>query len=240
LICPILGLLKPSYSRGSFCLKKIQSGQSLPSFDIEPNNPWIAQKWMNGNKYCSYAICRNGRLQAHVVYPNRASGAGYCMSFESIDHPKILEWVQTLVRDLNLTGQISFDFVESQDGQLYALECNPRATSGLHLLTSNPNLSDYFLKDNPNTFEPPLGIGSQLAFGMMLYGLKQREENQSLSNFIKKHLQIPDVTFSKKDLKPFLFQLYIFAHHIIQCLKYKLPVPEAFLHDLNWEEETIL
>ncbi|NMS18674.1 carboxylate--amine ligase, partial [Vibrio parahaemolyticus] len=32
-------------------------------------------------------------------------------------------------------GQVSFDFIKSQD-ELYVIECNPRATSGLHLLSS--------------------------------------------------------------------------------------------------------
>ena len=77
----------------------------------------------------------------------------------------------------------------------------------------------------------------QLTSTMFLYGLNQREEQQSILSFIKKHLKYKDVLFSKKDIKPFLFQLIILSSCLHKRLKYKLPIPAAFLYDINWEDE---
>lgn len=228
--------LKPCYSRGSFELQKISSKEK-PNISIDKAKKyWVAQKWIEGEKYCTYSICRNGKVQAHVTYPNKTI-CGYCMSFESIKHSRILQWVKNLVKKLNFTGQISLDLIESSDGSLYALECNPRATSGLHLLAANLDLAKYFIENNIKIYQSPVGVGRQMAFGMLLYGLNQREKKQTISSFVKKHLKYKDVVFCKEDLKPFLLQLFIFGKHILRCFKYKLPIPEAFLYDLNWEEE---
>lgn len=227
--------LKPCYSRGSFELRKVVT-KEFPDITVNRQKTWVAQKWAEGDKYCTYSVCRNGKVQAHVTYPNK-NLRGYCLSFESVEHPKVLKWVENLAEKLNLTGQISFDLIEVSDGNLYALECNPRATSGVHLLVSNPNLSKYFIEEQSQIYQATAGAKKQIVFGMLLYGLGQREEKQTLSSFIKKHVRYADVVFCKKDLKPFFMQLFVFTDHILKCVKYKLPISEAFIYDLNWNEE---
>ena len=225
--------LKPCYSRSSLDLKKISSIEASPNILINENKPWIAQKWMEGKKYCSYSICRNGKVLAHSVYPNNAA-CGYCINFISKNHSKILTWTKNLVSKLNYTGQIAFDFIETKEGVLYALECNPRATSGMHLLSINPNLSNFFFEDFDEIYQPPENIGKQFVSAMFLYAFSQREEKQGFLSFIKKHLKYKDVLFCKKDIKPFLFQLFVLFSCIHKKFKYKLPLPSAFLYDLYW------
>jgi predicted ATP-grasp superfamily ATP-dependent carboligase len=227
--------LKPCYSRSAFKIQKIISKDSLPDIDITEKKPWVAQKWMNGDKYCTYSICKNGKILAHTVYPNKTIG-GYCLSFISIEHSKILKWIENFVCRLNFTGQISFDFIESEEG-LFALECNPRATSGLHLLAVNPDLAKYFTKTDIEIYQPPIGISKLVGFGMLLYAFTQREVNQSRIGCIKKHLKYKDIIFYKEDLKPFFFQFFVFTSFILKCFKYKLPIPQAFIHDIIWDEE---
>lgn len=50
-----------------------------------------------------------------------------------MEHEEIYEWVRQFVQATGFSGQVGFDFIETEDGQLYAIECNPRATSGIHL-----------------------------------------------------------------------------------------------------------
>ena len=42
-------------------------------------------------------------------------------------------WVSAFVKKLNFSGQIAFDFIQTKDGEVYPIECNPRLTSGIHL-----------------------------------------------------------------------------------------------------------
>lgn len=228
--------LKACYSRGSFSLKKISPHQKLPQISIDKKNPWIAQEWIEGKKYCSYSICHEGKVVAHAVYACKINSSDYCLSFEAIRHEKIEIWVKNIVTLMNLTGQISFDFIEDGSGQLFAIECNPRATSGVHLFAEDPRLSHYFLQQqNMPMGEPPLGFGRKLGFGMLLYARTQKEENQSIWDVFKKMLKIPDVVFCKHDLKPFLLQVPIYASTLFRCIKYRVPLRLAFFHDAIWE-----
>ncbi len=230
-------VLKPSYSRGSMGIKKIGSDKDIFDGKINKKNSWVAQKWIEGKTYCSYSICRNGKIKAHAVYANNVPNSNYCLSFQAIRHPKIYKWVRNFIRKLDITGHISFDFVETKEKKIYAIECNPRATSGLHLVASHANLSKYFIETETDILQPKIGTGRQLAFGMLMYGYLQKQKKETVFGFIKKHLKFKDVVFCIKDIKPFLLQLFVYTASFYKSFKYKISIPKAFIHDLNWEEE---
>ncbi|MCB1110269.1 MAG: ATP-grasp domain-containing protein, partial [Chlamydiia bacterium] len=193
-------ILKPSYSRAAQKILKVSS-RKPPKVTINPQNPLVAQEYLHGKKYCSYSICHQGKLSAHTAYPVDFSIDGNaCLNFEAIDHPAIENWVKSFVEKEQFTGQIAFDFIEVAPGKLYAIECNPRGTSGLHLFQEADNLPKAFLNSD-HYITPTFGFAKQLAWGMLLYGWK----HQKFSKFAKKFLSLSDVIFSRKDLKPFLF-----------------------------------
>jgi hypothetical protein len=51
------------------------------------------------------------------------------IQLEAIDAPESLELIEPIVAELGYTGQISFDFLVSDEGLTF-VECNPRATDG--------------------------------------------------------------------------------------------------------------
>ena len=55
------------------------------------------------------------------------------IQFESVDASESLRLIEPVVAELGYTGQISFDFLVTDDGLSY-VECNPRATDGALLL----------------------------------------------------------------------------------------------------------
>ncbi len=230
-------VLKPCFSRGSFGVKKITEKMSLPKISIQSNNPWVAQAWIEGKKYCSYSICRSGNIQAHVVYPNEIVGSGYCLNFQPAEHKEIFEWVKKIVKATDYTGQISFDFIQQEDGSLFALECNPRSTSGLHLLALHPHLASFFFEDNPIPFQMIKGKGKQLSFGMLCYGWRSGEKKLSFFRFVKRYFSCSDVVFSIRDIKPFFFQLIAYWDFFLQSIKNKLSLPMTYVHDLIWDND---
>ncbi|OGN59358.1 MAG: hypothetical protein A3F40_02425 [Chlamydiae bacterium RIFCSPHIGHO2_12_FULL_27_8] len=230
-------VLKASYSRGSFTLKKIEKKQDYKNLKILKKNPWIKQKWIEGQKFCSYSIVKNGKLIINIIYPLYVKGIGYCLTFENIENKKIEKWIADFVKKINFTGQISFDFIEDFDGNLFAIECNPRATSGLHLAVYHNKFSDFFINQQNDLMIMDQKVFTQLAVGMILYGLKQRDKSISLLKYIKNQMKIKDVVFSKKDLKPFLFQFFLYVYCFYESFKNKLPIPISFINDLNWDEE---
>jgi predicted ATP-grasp superfamily ATP-dependent carboligase len=104
------------------------------------------QEYIPGQEYCTHSTVRNGEVQLHCCCESSA----FQVNYEHVDHPEIEQWIRTFVRGLNLTGQVSFDFMQAQDdGQLYAIECNPRTHSAITMFYNHPDVAQAYLDQNP-------------------------------------------------------------------------------------------
>jgi hypothetical protein len=166
-------LSQPSnaYSRfasRTLILPALREALSMLTFD----RTWIAQQFVAGRQFCSYSVSQHGRIVAHVVYPAIfTAGQGATISFQAVEHEKIFHWVHTFASHFNVTGQMAFDFIESPDGEAYVLECNPRATSGVHLLASNPRFVESFFDPRIECVRPTSNSPRMLGTAMLVYGL---------------------------------------------------------------------
>jgi hypothetical protein len=71
------------------------------------------------------------------------------VNYENDDKPEIERWVRRFGEALSLTGQASMDFIEADDdGQIYAIECNPRTHSAITLFYNHPDLAAAYLGDS--------------------------------------------------------------------------------------------
>lgn len=108
-----------------------------------PSGPeWLQQDWIDGEDLSAHAIARDGKLTALAAYRSRwraKGGASY--QFDPVE-PKLAQQIEammaTLASALDLTGQFACDLRRDAEEQLWLIECNPRATSGLHLLAHDP------------------------------------------------------------------------------------------------------
>ncbi len=117
---------------------------------ISAGNPWIMQGLVRGQEYCTHATVREGRVQ---VYCCCASSA-FQVNYEMVDKPEIEAWVRGFVEPLKLTGQVSFDFIQAEDGAVYAIECNPRTHSAITMFYDHPGLAAAYLDDGGPVIEP--------------------------------------------------------------------------------------
>lgn len=224
-------ILKESYSRASQGVYRIFSKEDLENVTFREKNPLMIQEFIVGKKYCSYSICQKGKVMAHTVYPVRHSiSDSSCLTFTHIDHPKILNWVEKLINLIDFTGQICFDFIEKEDGSLYAIECNPRATSGLHLLIEEEGILEAFFKEC-SLILPSKSITKQIRFGMLIYGWR----SGGLKEFLRIFFKAKDVLFSKEDIKPFIFQPFLFFFYLLKSLKLKKNLSQVFTHDFDYD-----
>ncbi|HRD56323.1 MAG TPA: ATP-grasp domain-containing protein [Parachlamydiaceae bacterium] len=228
--------LKACYSRSAQSIYKIVPEEKLPKIEIEPHNPWIAQKWLEGKRFCTYSVCENGKVLAHSVYPVQIAIEGhYCLNFESVSHPKILEWIERFVAAENFTGQTGFDFFEMEDGTVYAIECNPRATHGLVLFKKEDRLDKAFTGEAKELVTPKIGNKKQIAAAMMIYGWKSARKEKKIKEFFNILFKTPDIVFNSQDLKPFLCTPIIYSNYIYESLKVRKNITAAFTNDFNWE-----
>lgn len=223
--------LKASYSRASLQVKKATK-EKRPKIEIETHNPWIAQKWLDGKKYCSFSLCIDGEIQAHTAYPVNYTIKSSCLMFEAVDHPGIYEWVENFVREEKFTGQIAFDFSVEEDGKIYAIECNPRGTSGIHLFDENEKILDVFFGKTCSLITPKEGACKQLFSGMLINGWKGCS---SIFQFFSTIFGLSDVTFEKKDIKPFLMQPIIFIVHLCKSAKFRKNISSFYTYDMDWD-----
>lgn len=162
-------VLKPVFSRFAADIVFLKQGGSVdPRLEISSRRPWVLQEHLQGRHLSSYSVAKDGAVLAHAAYPiSFRAGLGAAIYFEAATHPACEAWVRDFVVKTNFTGQIAFDFIESPAG-LMAIECNPRATSGVHLLARDPCFADAIAHGVQSPSHAPKE-GAMLGLAMVLY-----------------------------------------------------------------------
>jgi hypothetical protein len=110
------------------------------------------QEFITGQEYCTHSTVRQGKIRLHCC----SESSPFQVNYEHIEKPEIYAWVEKFVKELNLTGQISFDFIQAKDGTVYPIECNPRTHSAITMFYNHPGLADAYLKDSEAENEAPI------------------------------------------------------------------------------------
>ena len=236
--------LKACYSRASQSVYKIKNGDPLPDIEPSRSSPWVAQEWLEGKCFCTFSLCHKGKVHAHSTYPVdftiqdkgklNATVGSYCMTFRSIDHEAIQNWVENFARKITFTGQIAFDFIELPNGELYAIECNPRITSGVTLFSKRSNLDQALFGINKTLIKADPKIKKQITTGMLLYGWRTAITCKKLPLYFHRLLSFKDLVFQFRDPLPFFAQGFLWLKHLADIRRYKKRLHGAFTHDLDF------
>lgn len=127
------------------CPTPAETANFVKNLPISPEKPWIMQEFIPGQEYCTHSTVRNGELRMHCCCESSA----FQVNYENVDKPEILAWVSHFVKELGLTGQASFDFIQAEDGDIYAIECNPRTHSAITMFYNHPGVADAYLSNAP-------------------------------------------------------------------------------------------
>ncbi|HUN21684.1 MAG TPA: hypothetical protein PK299_00970 [Anaerolineales bacterium] len=230
---------KPEYSR--FAEQTHIAPPLPPAIFPSPQARWVAQTFVAGRTLCTYSIAWRGKLLAHACYPTVwQAGKGAAVYFRALQRPATRRWVETLVSQLGLSGQFAFDFIERADGTCLAIECNPRATSGLHLLASQAGLVRCFAEPDacqtciePAPAEPP----AQLALAMWVYALPQALRQGKLSAWWQDWRQGRDVVGAVGDHAPLWGQLLSTAKLVQRARQAHISPTAASTVDIEWNGE---
>jgi len=228
-------VLKPVYSR--FAARTLILPSDSTDFDTlgaSPISPWVAQEYLAGQPLCTYSVAHAGRLTAHAAYRSEfTAGQGATIHFQHVNHPASLAWVRRFVEAFGFTGQIAFDFIET-DGTVRAIECNPRATSGIHLLAAAPAFPDAFFHSAMDCLFPPAQPAPMLAAAMLLYGLPAALEKGRLSDWWQAFHAGRDVIFRRADMGPTFAQWRSILHFISLGWRRGTTALEASTLDIEW------
>lgn len=229
--------LKQSYSRGSQNIYKVVPGRPLPKPAYEAGNPWLAQQWMDGDRYCTYSVCHAGKIYAHATYPVRFAIDGKsCLTFENVEHLQILEWARNIVAATNFTGQVGFDFIENDEQGLFCIESNPRATSGIMMFAPHNGVDRAFFGTNSELIEPDDDVAKMIGVGMALYGWRKNAyPDNSLRKFFGEFRRARDVIARRGDRMPGVMLVPSYVNILRNGMKYRVGLAEAFMHDHEWD-----
>jgi len=265
-------VLKPAYSRFAsqvlFLGAADDAGERLRTLmDKQPvlsaATPWVAQRMVEGRHLCTYSIAYEGVLIAHAAYPCLYRvGVGATVHYEPMRHEGALAWVRRFVAGTGFTGQIAFDFIEAQGnggeaGVLYALECNPRATSGIHLFEGKDGsgqmaaaasgggrgltaafLQPRALADSGILLTPGSGAGSaMLSAPMLACGLRDIHRTGGLRSWWRAWRSARDAVYRRADRRPALEQLRVLRDAQRTARANGITLTQATTIDLEWNGE---
>ncbi|MGX1858248.1 carbamoyl-phosphate synthase large subunit [Dietzia sp. NPDC055340] len=163
---------RAAFSRGGVALLT-NTGPLAGKMTVEEchpteDQPWLVQPFVDGPMVCTYSTVVNGRVTSQCTYraPEQwAHSTG--IAFLAVDSTDTLDYTQRIIDALDptFTGQLSFDFVDN-DGQLYAIECNPRPTNGVILLEAD-QLEQALTGENAETFVVEPGVERQISLAVL-------------------------------------------------------------------------
>ena len=185
----------------------------LAGKEISEANPWILQAYIAGDEYCTHSTVRDGRVQVYCCCPSSA----FQINYEMVDKPAIRDWVTRFVAAHRLTGQVSFDFIEAPDGQVYAIECNPRTHSAITMFYDHPQLADAYLQDG-HPLVTPLA-SSRPTYWIYHEVWRLITQPRDVPGRLRTIARGKDAIFDPADPLPFLL-----VHH--------LQIPSLLLHNL--------
>lgn len=173
------------------------------SLPISEQKPWVMQEFIRGQEYCFHATARNGKIRLHCC----SKSSPFQVNYEQVDNPAIYQWVETFIRKMNITGQVCFDIIQTEDGSVYPIECNPRLHSAITMFHDHPGVANAYLADGKPGEDPitPLPDSKPTYWTYHeLWRLLSIRSPQELNAWWNKITKGTDAILSSEDPLPFL------------------------------------
>ncbi len=201
-----------------------------------PQEPWLIQPFVDGETVCTYSTVQAGKVSSHLMYRiprqwHHSTG----IQFESTDANESLRLIEPLVAELNYTGQISFDFLVTDDGLSY-VECNPRATDGA-LLLDPEQLARGLFDPDADTFVLPPGETTQL--DLLLVGDAFSDHLKRVPQTIRDLARFRDAGDGWHDPLPTIYSAFSVAHFAGQSVREHAKLQDAMDADMTWDGQPI-
>ncbi|HLM32062.1 MAG TPA: hypothetical protein VK326_10425 [Solirubrobacterales bacterium] len=201
-----------------------------------PDEPWVIQPFVEGETVCTYSTVHSGNVTCHLMYRiprqwHHSTG----IQFESVDASDSLRLIEPIAAELDYTGQMSFDFLVTDDG-LSFVECNPRATDGA-LLLAPEEIARGLLEPHADTFVLPPGTSTQL--DLALVGDAFSDHMKRFPQTIRDLARVRDAGDGWHDPLPTLYSAFSLAHFAGASLEEHTKLQDAMDADMCWDGERI-
>jgi hypothetical protein len=199
-------------------------------------NPWLVQEFVDGPMHCTYSCLHMGSVASHMSYrAPRQWEHSTGIQFLSVDAADTLPTVERLGSELGWDGQMSLDFIETDDG-LVMIECNPRPTDGVLLMTAE-ELERGLLEPQDETFQVPAGRETQLDFAVLAQIFREplREAPKTIHDLSK----IPGTDKGWRDAMPKLYSFLALARFERLSRRDREQLFVAMADGITWDGQAI-
>lgn len=230
-------IVKPVFSCSGRGVVFKQRGEPLPS---EPSaERLIAQAWVKGEVLSTFSVTHQGLAMTTVVYRGAVMSGTVAVCFERVtatdpQHQAVIDWVHQFVQRARFSGFISFDLVLDGEGKAHGIECNPRATSGLHFLNTG-DLAAAVVNPQPRT---PIRFRDEMLLHQFYPCLTEVQKSmfsggkfrENLRQFWRAH----DVSWDRRDPLPFLTMPLTASQIIWKSIRAGVTMGEVATLDVGW------
>lgn len=231
-------VLKPEFSRFGVHVRLHPQGLPREAAPLAAAGPWAAQRFHAGRELCSYAIADAGALLACATYrPAWRLPGSASFYFEPVDDARIRDFTAAFVGRTGYTGQIGFDWIEGADGRLTVIECNPRATSGLHLFAPDDALPARLAGEGGATIAPGHARPAMLAAVMAGAGLAEALRRGDIAGWWRDLRRADDVLAPPGDRRPFAGALADVVAYAGIAIGERCALRAAMTRDIEWDGE---
>jgi len=231
-------IIKPIFSCSGRGVVFRKIGEPLPEEDKK--FPAIVQRWVHGNVLSTFSIATEGRALTTVIYRGVLMSGTVAVAFERVtvhdaQYSAVMAWVEKFIRATAYSGFISFDFVVDSVGNAYGIECNPRATSGLHFVDAR-DLANAVV--NPAAaIATAIRLRKEAQLQQFYPALTEVQKSMFSKNFranLATLWRASDVTWSWRDPLPFLTMPLTASQIIWLSIKNETTFGEVATLDVGW------
>lgn len=200
----------------------------------------MCQRFVEGTEHCTYGVAIGGRLTAFAAYrPVHRVGKGSGIYFLPAEIPEVESFAAAFAARHALDGQFAFDLIRSPGGVWSVIECNPRATSGVHLFLPHDGLPGAFLDPQAPVLHPSADDAAMIGMAMLLIraplGLLSRTAPPVLSDWRRAR----DVVGRAGDRVPALGQFVSLTENLANAAWRRCSPLKTSTADIEWNGELL-
>lgn len=236
-------VFKPEYSRFGSQTLISPSNDAILALRPTPQTSWVAQKRIYGREVSFYAVSVNAKLTAFSAYQSPwkfDGGAGY--AFETLEpalHDQLLDIAKTLAKELALNGQFACDLIVDTGGVAWLLECNPRATSGVHFFDRTPELARAMLGDRDELLLAGHPAARHVGPALWFYGIPEAIKRRRMTEWRARRRESADVIGAPRDRAPIAGALMDSIRIAAGALVRRKSLTEFSTMDIEWNGEPL-
>jgi hypothetical protein len=227
-------VVKPLHACSGRGVRVVRRGAALP----DPAEPAIVQGHVFGVERSTCSLVHDGVVSGTVVYQGVMQSGSVSIAFERVEDRLIEAFVRDYAAATRWTGFLSFDFMLDHQGYRFAIECNPRTTSGLHFFAQEDLARAVLDPAHPLRHRPEMRL--QQFYSCLTETQLSLFRGGGFQHKLRTLATTRDVTWSVRDLVPFLTMTYTTWPIIRAAMAQRASFGEVATLDVGWRAEHAL